>query len=175
MPNPIETSRLKLVPATVEHLRAEIGDRIAFSSLIDAVVPQEWPPETTVDALPLFLQWLEAAPDSAGWYGWYGLAQNESKEGLTLIGGAGFLGPPEKGVVNLGYSVLPRFQGQGFATEMAARLIQWAFEDPAIIRIGAETEWANPASVRVLTKLGFLPSAQGAGLGAQHFQLLRSH
>ena len=59
----IETARLKLTPATVALARAEIGDRAEFARLLRASVPDNWPPETTVDALPLFLGWLEAAPD----------------------------------------------------------------------------------------------------------------
>ena len=67
----IETARLKLMPATVALARAEIGDRGEFARLLGASVPDNWPPETLADALPLFLGWLEAAPDRVGWFGWY--------------------------------------------------------------------------------------------------------
>ena len=57
----IETARLKLTPATVALARAEIGDRAEFARLLRASVPDNWPPETTVDALPLF--WPEHRSD----------------------------------------------------------------------------------------------------------------
>ena len=40
-------------------------------------------------------------------------------------------------------------------------------------RIVAETEWANPASVRVLHKLGFAEAGPGSEPGGTRFELLR--
>jgi [ribosomal protein S5]-alanine N-acetyltransferase len=170
----IETSRLQLIPATLAHVSAEIANRSAFAQLIPAEIPANWPPESTVDALPLFRGWLERAPDRVGWFGWYALARNVGAQDRTLIASGGFLGPPQDGVVNIGYSVLPQFQRRGFATEMTARLVQWAFEEPAVNRIAAETEWANSASVRVLIKLGFIQIHHRAGTDAQKFELSRN-
>jgi RimJ/RimL family protein N-acetyltransferase len=141
------------VPATVELARAEIGDRPRFAALLRATVPDNWPPETAADALPLFLTWLEAAPDAVGWFGWYALTRTDDTP--VLLGGGGFLGPPADGSVQIGYSVLPQFQGQGHATEMVDGLVRWALAQPGVDRIVAETEWANPASARVLVKAGF--------------------
>src|SRR3982750_2934433 len=104
------------MPATVALARAEIGDRGEFARLLGASVPDNWPPETTADALPLFLRWLEAAPDRVGWFGWLALAGGRGARGgaepalPVLVGGCGFLGPPRDGVAKMGYSVLPQFQ-----------------------------------------------------------------
>ena len=151
----INTACLKLIPATVALARAEIRDRDEFARLLGALVPNNWPPETLVDALPVFLGWLEAAPDSVGWFGWYALATGDGTTTPLLVASGGFKGPPQKGAVELGYSVLPQFQGRGYATELVCGLIQWVLEQPGVARIVAETEWANPASVRVLIKAGF--------------------
>jgi RimJ/RimL family protein N-acetyltransferase len=167
----IGTHRLRLVPATVAHVRAEIGDRGEFARLLDASVPGNWPPESTVDALPLFLEWLEAAPESVGWFGWYALRHADGADQAVLVGGGGFLGPPREGQVNFGYSVLPQFQGAGFATEMAGALVQWAWQQRVATRIVAETEWANPASVRVLSKLGFVETGASTEPGGALFEL----
>jgi len=153
---PIETVRLTLVPATVAHARAEIDNRAEFARLLRARIPDNWPPENTGDALPLFLEWLEAAPESVGWFGWYALCREEGAGIPVLVGSAGFLGPPQEGQVSFGYSILPQFQGSGLATEMARALVQWAGQQQAVSRIVAETEWVNPSSVRVLDKLGFV-------------------
>jgi RimJ/RimL family protein N-acetyltransferase len=150
----IQTTRLLLIPATAAHVRAEIHDRQAFGTLLNASVPDNWPPENVADALPLFLSWLEAAPDAVGWFGWYAVTRAPDAP-RAVVGGGGFLGPAEQGQVMLGYSVLPQFQGQGFASEIADGLVRWAFTAASVQRIVAETEWANPASVRVLEKLGF--------------------
>ncbi len=159
----VETARLKLLPATVPLARAELSDRAEFARLLDAVVPESWPPETLADALPLFLGWLEAAPDRAGWFGWYALATGDAAAAPVLVASGGFMGPPDDGTVNIGYSVLPEFQGKGYATELVVGLVGWAVRQPGVARVLAETEWANPASVRVLEKAGFLHAGPTAG------------
>ena len=130
-----------------------------------------WPPETAADALPLFLSWIEAAPDRVGWFGWYALAAGAEAALPVLVGGGGFLGPPREGVAKMGYSVLPQFQRQGYATEMVRELVNWALGQPAMVRILAETEWANPASVRVLEKAGFVSVGPAAEPDGTRFEL----
>ena len=153
----IETTRLTLVPATVALARSEITDRGEFARLLGASVPDNWPPETLADALPVFLGWLEAAPERVGWFVWYALAAGEGPAGPVLLASGGFKGPPQDGTAESGYSVLPQFQGRGYATELVGGLVRWALQQPGVARVVAETEWANPASVRVLTKTGFSP------------------
>lgn len=168
----IETARLKLIPATVDLARAEIGDRGEFARLLGASVPNNWPPETLADALPLFLGWLEAASDRIGWFGWYALAAGNGAAAPVLVASGGFKGPPQDGVVEIGYSVLPQFQGRGFATEVVGGLVRWALGQPGVARVAAETEWANPASVCVLSKAGFVPAGPATEPGGARFELV---
>jgi [ribosomal protein S5]-alanine N-acetyltransferase len=152
----IRTNRLKIVPATVALARAELGDRLEFARQLDAAIPENWPPESAADALPLF--------------GWYGLALEDTGSRI-LVAGGGFLGPPQAGSVQLGYSVLPQYQGRGYATELVNALIEWAREQPGLERIVAETEWANPASARVLQKAGFVEVGSIEGSEGSRFEL----
>jgi len=169
----LETDRLKLVPATVDLARAEMADRREFARLLGASVPDNWPPETLATALPSFLNWLEAAPDRVGWFNWYALAAGEAPASEVLVASGGFKGPPRDGTAEVGYSVLPQFQGRGYATEMVGGLIRWAFDQPGVIRLVAETEWANPASVRVLRKAGFSSLGPTTEPGGTRFELRR--
>lgn len=166
----IMTERLTLVPASVALVRAEIADRGELGRLLQATVPDHWPPESAADALPMFLGWLEAAPDRAGWFGWYALLRMAGGAAPLLVASGGFLGPPEDGTVHLGYSVLPQFQRQGYATELVSGLVRWALAQPSVSRIAAETEWANPASVRVLEKSGFTPMGVATEPGGTRFE-----
>jgi hypothetical protein len=59
----INTLRLSLIPSTPVLARAELNDRGEFARLLSASVPDNWPPESAADALPMFLAWMEAAPD----------------------------------------------------------------------------------------------------------------
>ncbi len=167
----IVTERLTLMPATVDLARAELDDRGLFARMLGAVVPDDWPPASAADALPLFLKWLEAAPTQSGWFGWYALARPDHAGPAVLVAGGGFFGPPAGGAVQLGYSVLPDFQRRGYATEMATGLVRWAFAQPGVEVVEAETEWANPASVRVLEKLGFVASGPASDSGGSRYQL----
>lgn len=177
MPRPIassiDTPRLILRPATIALARAELGDRAGFARQLGAIVPDNWPPASIVDALPLFLEWMEAAPDAHGWFAWHAIAAGEAGAEPTLVGSGGFTGPPQAGIVNIGYSVLPQFQGRGYATEIAGGLVEWALAQPDVSTIAAETEWANPASVRVLEKLGFVAAGPAAAPGGTRYVLAR--
>jgi RimJ/RimL family protein N-acetyltransferase len=170
---PLVTKRMTLVPATPAHVRAEIGDHAALAGLLGAAVPENWPPESTAAALPLFLVWMEAAPERAGWFGWYALFRQAGPGAPVLVGSGGFLGPPRDGEAGIGYAVLPQFQGRGFATELAGALVGWALGHPDVLRVAAETGRANPASVRVLAKLGFEAAGTGCAPGGQRFTLCR--
>jgi len=54
----------------------------------------------------------------------------------------------------VGFILDPRHQGQGFATETARALIDWAFGAAGMHRVIGRTEARNMASSRVLEKLG---------------------
>ena len=65
-------------------------------------------------------------------------------------------------VATIGYSVLPAFWGQGFGTELAALLVDFATGALGVSEIRATTLDGNPASARVLEKLGFTALEVGA-------------
>lgn len=65
-------------------------------------------------------------------------------------------------VAAIGYSVLPAFWGQGFGTELAALLVEFATGTLGVSEVRATTLDGNPASARVLEKLGFTALEVGA-------------
>jgi RimJ/RimL family protein N-acetyltransferase len=162
---------MRLVPATVALARAEIEHPLEFTRLLGATVPQNWPPESLADALPLFLAWLEAAPDQVGWFGWYALRRGPAPADATLVGSVGFKGPPRGGTVEIGYSVLPQFRRRGYAAEMVGGLTRWALSQPGVSRVIAEAEATNLASVGVLLRVGFAEEGPGAEPGSLRYEL----
>jgi RimJ/RimL family protein N-acetyltransferase len=62
----------------------------------------------------------------------------------------------------LGYWIGPRERGLGYATSAARQLLIRAFDRMALRLVFAVCSKANPASARVLTKLGFLRVAASA-------------
>lgn len=168
----ITTERLKLIPGTAEMLRAEINDHVELARLLSALVPNNWPPETTVDALPFFLDCVESSPGQDGWFGWYALStKTNGNDPANLIGGGGFMGPPKNGTVQLGYSVIDQHQRKGYAPELVGGLIRWAFKHSGCVGAIAETEWSNPASARVLEKNGFVSAGPASTPGGTRFEL----
>jgi RimJ/RimL family protein N-acetyltransferase len=55
----------------------------------------------------------------------------------------------------LGYAIAPEHQGQGFATEAAARMVELAFTDLHMVRLRATVLRDNVASRRVLERMRF--------------------
>jgi [ribosomal protein S5]-alanine N-acetyltransferase len=135
-----------------------------MGSLLDADVPKGWPPgEYDEAAQRFFLDRLSVGgAEVVGWYGWYALLRRSSGQTLLLIASGGFLGlPTDSGVVEIGYSVLPDWRGQGYATEMVGELVKYAFGDRRVNRIVAPTTRQNPGSCKVLEHLGFNESGFG--------------
>jgi RimJ/RimL family protein N-acetyltransferase len=170
----ITTPQLTLIPSELAMARAELFDRPAFARLLGARVPENWPPETAADALPWFLERLEADAANFGWLAWYALCNRLPQE-RVLIGGIGFKGAPgPDSTVEVGYSVLPQFQRQGYARQMLSGILGWAFAQPAVVRVVADTMPSNTASVRLLERQGFRQVGPGTEPGSVLFEKLRS-
>ena len=58
--------------------------------------------------------------------------------------------------LEIGYTILPKYWKQGFATEMIAALVEYGFIEDRIRQLVAVTELPNIASQRVLEKNGFV-------------------
>jgi RimJ/RimL family protein N-acetyltransferase len=63
---------------------------------------------------------------------------------------------PDYRSATMGYCLVEAAWGQGFATEAAGALLQWAFDTLDLNRVQAETDTRNTASSRVLEKLQFV-------------------
>jgi len=67
---------------------------------------------------------------------WYVVVPQKEPQ---LAGTVGFKGKPRDGSCEIGYTLLPGFEGFGYATEAAQRLIEWAFQHPGVEQLTAET------------------------------------
>jgi [ribosomal protein S5]-alanine N-acetyltransferase len=87
------------------------------------------------------------------------------KVSWKIIGTAGLTEDtlPDDSGFELSWFVLPEHQRQGFAAEITAELLRFAFADLGTERVVAETHPENPASNGLLKKLGF------SCLGERHY------
>ena len=149
LPTPtLETSRLRLRPFVDTDADA------LFALHRDAHVLRYWdsPPWTDPARAKRFLATCrQMADEGTG----ARLAMERASDGAFL----GWCGlsrwNPDFRSASLGYVLVEGAWGQGYATEGAGALLQWAFETLDLNRVQAETDTRNLASARVLEKLGF--------------------
>ena len=72
----------------------------------------------------------------------------------VLCGGVGLRLEPEHHHAELGYWIGIPYWGHGYATEAAQAMVRHGFETMKLHRIAATCMTHNPASARILTKLG---------------------
>jgi RimJ/RimL family protein N-acetyltransferase len=84
-------------------------------------------------------------------FGYYQVRRQS--DGLA-IGGVGFKGRPDGGVVEIGYGLVPSARGHGYATEALRALVQIA-AGLGVTTIRADTEPGNAASKRTVEHAGF--------------------
>lgn len=73
----------------------------------------------------------------------------------TIVGTCSFKGPPADGVVEIAYGIEPDHQNNGYATESARALVDYAFTHGSVRLVRAHTLPDAVASKRVLEKCGF--------------------
>lgn len=169
----LTTDRLELLPITAELAPLAAGDRCTLADALSAAVPADWPPEHIDAPTMAFVRDKLAAPDYAGWGPWFVL-RREAGGTRHLVGIAGYKGPPDaEGLVEVGYSVVPSAQRQGYATEAVARLIARAWEFPQVRCIVGETLPHLLPSIRVLEKLGFGCAGAGSEPGVVRYEQRR--
>lgn len=169
----IRTQRMDLVPMTRESLLCQVNAglqaRLALGRVLDADVPEVWPPEHWEPHVVDYLLTLIAEhPDAVGWCR-YLLLRGERKR--TLIGtfGCGF--PKlETAEAELGYGLLPEWQRQGFAAEAVLAMMPWLQTQRDIRAFVAQTFPDLYGSVRVLEKCGFIAAGVGEEPGAILFR-----
>jgi len=154
------TKRLDIVAATLDHITVELEAPERLPSLLKARVEPGWPPgEYDRGAQEFFRdRMIEGGATAAGWYVWYAIRRESPDQPAVLVGSGGYFGPPnDQGEVEIGFSVMPSWQGVGFASEIAGALIGNAFSDSRVRRVIAHTTPSNLASRAVLVKCGFRP------------------
>lgn len=99
-----------------------------------------------------FLERLDSSTVDDPWRDGFGivyLAENR------VIGLCSYGGPPDDGVVEISYGVVPAYRGRGYATEAAQMLIARALASGGVRTVRAHTMPEHNASTKVLEKCGF--------------------
>jgi len=145
----LHSKRLYFINPTPELIDKVVEGRDALATYLDVRVPQEWD-EFETAPYHYVREKLKTNPGEAPWWMWLAVLEDEN----LLVGQCGYKGPPNDGMVEFGYAVIPSCRGIGLATEIAAVLIDHAFSFPEITHVIAHTLAEENASVKVLRKCG---------------------
>ena len=92
------------------------------------------------------------------WFTYWLIIRKDEEMGIGLVG---FKGKPNgRAEVEIGYGIAPEQQGQGYMTEAARVLVNWALAQPACSTVTAWTEKFNIPSHRVLEKIGMVRGSE---------------
>lgn len=167
----ILTDRLALIPITYEAIRSERSKNGQLSKLIQCKIPREWPPPFwDTNIFDFMLSQFERFPDQLGWPRYIALRNPHGSR--TLIGSIGAYSrtaPPAE--CEIGYSILPDFEGHGFATEATAATIEFLRSDQRIASVIADALPSMTGSIRVLERCGLIPAGAGEQLGTIRYRL----
>jgi RimJ/RimL family protein N-acetyltransferase len=143
---PLRTERLTLRPLNSEDLASHhrlFSDPQVVRYLYDAPMglgEAQAQLERRMHAnLPVEGEWLNLAVEADGVF--------VGEVGVSLVSRV-------HGHCEIGYVFDPRYQGRGYATEAASRMIDVAFEQLGAHRVTAQLDARNERSARVLERLG---------------------
>ena len=150
----LESERILLFPLTYENLITYLqgenklerelnlsdGDRTISPELIEAF-------HETI---------LIAVADPGNNYLYSTLWNIVDKASNQMVGDLCFKGEPNaNGEIEIGYGIYPPFAGKGYMTDAIRVILHWAFAQPGVKTVIAETESSNIASHRTLEKNNF--------------------
>ncbi|WP_430534044.1 GNAT family protein [Listeria rocourtiae] len=148
----IETERLLLLEYNLEWIKATIAGIDELERVSGYAVSREWPGIDFFFYLPYILENVKKEPEMTKWT--HLIVLKEENKVIGEIGGQGK--PEETGEIELGYSIVPAYQNNGYITEALAELIIWLKAQPEIKRIFARSFENNPYSIQALRKSGFI-------------------
>lgn len=146
----VRTERLTLRPGWIEDA-PEMARAIAFRSVCDKLARVPWP--YTLDDAHHWIASQQAAAHPA-------LFIYAHDEGTVRLVGTIGIHEEEAGNHEFGYWLTPDAWGRGYATEAGRGVIRMARESLRLKRLTSGHFIDNPASGRVLRKLGFRPTGR---------------
>lgn len=148
MPVVLQTPRLTLRPLTIADAPF-IVEQLNQPSFIEYIADRGV--RTVADAEKYIREGPWAMYAAHG----MGLLLVEARATGEAVGLCGLLHRPAFEHRDLGYSLLPRAWGQGYAVEAGRAVLDWARDVLQLSTVIAITSQVNPKSIRVLERLGF--------------------
>ena len=150
----IQTSRLTLLPLTLDQLRLHVADSTQLENSLGLQKGHRKVVEPLLSVIVHYTVPRLRDPTRDPLYHTVWIAIDNQKK--QIVADAKFKGEPdETGTVEIGYGTYPAFQRQGYMAEMVSGMVRWVGAQPGVLRVVADTEAENVASQKVLEKNGF--------------------
>lgn len=166
----ISTTRLQLIPLTLDQLKLALHNLEALEASLKVTIARSFITEKVQHAIRRKIEKMHAVDVAKHpWFTYWLIVIPQEKVGVGMLGYKGF--PDETGATEIGYGLAPEYQGKGYMGEAVQGLVDWAFAHPfckTITAPGVE----NPASRRLLEKLG--AQLVGASEHSTSWQLQRT-
>ena len=167
----LATARLALIAITPERLASEQAGVEHFCKAINCDMPAAWPPKHwEPHVFDILLAQYARYPEQAAWHRYVALRKPDGRR--VLIGTLGaFWRPEAPEECEVGYSILPEWEGNGYATEGVRALLDLIRKDARIKSAIAHTFPELKRSIRVMEKCGFRFEGAGQEAGTVRYRL----
>ena len=167
----VVTPRLDLIAITPAMLLSEKAGDGRLAEWIRCRIPLSWPPEHwEPHVYDILLAQYERVPEQISWHRYVALRGED--ETRTLVGAVGsFWRETAPAECEMGWGMLPGFEGRGLATEAAHALLEVIRADMQIESVVAHTFPRLVGSVRVMEKCGFVYEGPGEEEGTVRYRL----
>ena len=151
----IRSERLDLPLLSLEQLdHLAAGEGAPVGAELHAILPIPWLDEVRWLA-GMRAQQLRLRPDDAPWL-LRPILLRPTDGALQAIGYLNFhAAPDERGMVEVGYTLLPEARGNGYAIEAVRAAFDWATGAHGVRRFRASVAPDNERSLNLIAKLGF--------------------
>lgn len=155
----LETRRLTLIPLGTRRLELWYRDIPALEKELDCVYRAEPPQGYFIAIIKGQLEIMRNNQRNWLWHTFWLLRDRES---AVIVGAACFNGA-KGGEAEIGYAAGADYRKKGYITEAVRAMCEWAFSQPGITAVTAETERRNYDSHGVLLRCGFERYYAGTG------------
>lgn len=148
----LETERLFLIIMNYSMIRSLINGTNVELTDLGLTCGHGWPRQETFDIIRFLADTMKEDQSPSGYEIWLIV----KKDGMIIIGDAGFTGPPDvEGKVEIGYGLVESERNKQYGYEAVSALIEWAMTQDKVKVICADGVLINNfGSIRILEKVG---------------------
>lgn len=152
----LETGRLKIMALSYQQLMVYLRANNEFEAAFNLTDTGRTVSNDVARMVETFtLPKIKSAPNDNYLYITFWIVIDKTTD--CIVAELGFKGIPNgAGEIEIGYGTMPGCRSKGYMTEAVDAMINWASGQQEVTTVLAETNQTNYASIKVLTKNGFV-------------------